>query len=127
MKEGYVFIGNNVFSTLLAVSELEQAKGLMGQKFPPPVMTFVYNTPKVNKFWMKNTPSPLDIIFCHNNKISQICYGEPYSTAIIGDNKLSDLVIELPHGTVDKSNIKYFQSAGLIAPTLEEIIKARLF
>lgn len=115
MKQGYVCISNNVISTLLACSELEQSVGLMHQSWPPPVMAFVYTEPKINKFWMHNTPSPLDIVFCHKGQVTQICYGEPYSTAMIGDNKFSDLVIELPHGEADKMGIKIGQAVDLIA------------
>lgn len=121
MEEGFIYVYNNVFSTLLALSEKEQSIGLMNQEWPPPIMSFVYGSPKINKFWMHNTPSPLDIVFCYNDKVSQICYGEPYSTAMIGDNTFSNLVIELPHGTVESSGIKVGQSAGLVRPTLVEL------
>jgi uncharacterized protein len=121
METGYVYIHNNVFPSLLAISEEEQGKGLMGQEWPPPIMSFIYAKPKVNKFWMKNTPSPLDIVFCHQGKVSQICYGEPHSTAVIGDDKFSDLIIELPHGTVDFSEIKIGHAVGLVAPTEDEL------
>lgn len=66
MKTGYVYIDNNVFTTLLAISEHEQAQGLMHIEPPTPVMSFVYDRPKINKFWMANTPAPLDIVFCRN-------------------------------------------------------------
>lgn len=121
MENGYVYIHNNVFPTLLAISEEEQARGLMGKEWPPPVMAFVYPQSKVNKFWMHRTPSPLDIVFCHQGKVSQICYGEPHSTTAIGDNVFSDLIIELPHGTVDSSGIKLGHSVGLVSPTQDEL------
>ena len=54
---------------------------------------------------MKSTPSPLDIIFCKNGKIIKICKGEPNSTKLIGNNCFSDMVIELPYGTVKNCNI----------------------
>lgn len=114
MKQGYIYIHNSVFSTLLAISEEEQAHGLMHQEWPPPIMSFVYTSPRINRFWMKNTPSPLDIIFCHAGKVSEICQGEPYSTAAIGSNLLSDLVIELPLGTAELTQIKIGQAAGLV-------------
>lgn len=123
MNKGYIYINNNIFDTLLAVSEEEQQRGLMGQAWPPPVMTFVYSSPRVNKFWMKDTPSPLDIIFCSKGKVSQICLGEPYSTSVIGDNKFSDLVIELPHGTVIASGIKLGHHVGIVEPTREYLKK----
>ena len=123
MKNGFVSLHNNIFETLLAVSEEDQAKGLMYVEPPVPNMTFVYAQPKINFFWMKATKAPLDIIFCNGGKVSQICYGEPYSTRIIGDHKYSDLVIELPHGTVERSNIKIGQCAELLNSTKNTIIK----
>jgi uncharacterized protein len=123
MNSGYIYISDNIFSTLLAISEKEQQYGLMGQVWPPPVMTFVYNSPRVNKFWMKNTPSPLDIVFCSKGRVSQICLGEPYSTSIIGDDKFSDLVIEFPYGTVLSSGIKLGHHVGVVSPNSDELKK----
>ena len=123
MNEGYIYISSNIFPTLLAVSEEEQQRGLMEQVWPPPIMTFVYASPRVNKFWMKNTPSPLDIVFCNRGEVTQICVGEPYSTSIIGDDRYSDLVIEFPHGTVHSSGIKLGHNVGVVKPTPEELKK----
>jgi uncharacterized membrane protein (UPF0127 family) len=122
MEHGYIYINNNILPSLLAISEEEQAHGLMYQEWPPPVMSFLYNTARVNRFWMKNTPSPLDIVFCHDGKVSEICYGEPHSTMVIG-SQLSDLVIELPRGTADSMGLKVGQSVGLVKPTIEELHK----
>lgn len=121
MKEGYIYIESSIFPTLLAISDVEQERGLMHVSWPPPVMTFVYESPKINKFWMHNTPSPLDIVFCLDGKITQICKGEPFSTEIIGGNKYSDLVIEFPIGTMSALNIKLGHSVGLIKPSLAEL------
>lgn len=121
METGYIYIYNNIFPTLLAISEEEQSRGLMHQEWPPPVMSFIYTTPRINKFWMKSTPSPLDILFCHKNKVSEICFGEPHSTHMIGSNLFSDLVVELPHGTVSSSKIKIGHSVGLVKPTTDEL------
>ena len=122
MEQGYVYIHNTVFPTLLAISSDEQQQGLMYQEWPPPVMSFIYATPGVNRFWMKNTPSPLDIVFCHNGKVSEICYGKPHDTTAVG-TQLSDLVIELPRGTVDSAGIKVGQAVGLFHPTIGELQK----
>lgn len=120
MEQGFIYIHNSVFPTLLAISAEEQAQGLMHQEWPPPVMSFIYDSPRYNRFWMKNTPSPLDIIFCNGGKISEICYGEPNSTRTIG-NGISDLVIELPYGTVDSAEIKIGQPVGLVNPTWDQL------
>jgi len=123
MESGFVYVHNNVFPTLLAISADEQERGLMFQEWPPPVMSFVYDAPRVSKFWMKNTPSPLDIVFCCEGKVSQLCFGKPFSTALIGDDKMSDLIIEFPHGTIESSGIKIGHSVGLVSPTPTELRK----
>ncbi len=123
MLEGYVHINSIIFPTLIAVSEREQQQGLMNVEYPPPVMSFIYASPRINKFWMHRTPSPLDIIFCCNGEVSQICAGEPYSTAPIGFDKESDLVIELPYGVVSASDIKVGNKVGIVKPTKLELNK----
>lgn len=106
MKSATLIINNNKFSTLLAISDIEQQIGLMHRKELPPSMSFIYGSPRVNKFWMKSTYLPLDIIFCCNGKIVDIHKGEPLSTKLIGSNSLSDLVVELPYGTCNKLGFK---------------------
>lgn len=123
MELGYIHIGNNIFPTLLAISYEEQAQGLMGCAWPPPIMSFIYHTAQINKFWMKATPSPLDLLFCHNGRVREICFGEPHSTAMIGGNHLSDLVVELPFGTVGATGIKLGYQVGLVKPTQDELRK----
>lgn len=123
MKQGYIFVANNIFESLFAISSEEQEKGLMFEPFPPPIMSFVYESPKVNKFWMHNTPSPLDIVFCCNGEIVQICKGDPFSTKTIGDDRYSDLIIEFPYGTVKNSNIKLRNKVGIIEPSIHELRK----
>jgi uncharacterized membrane protein (UPF0127 family) len=116
MLQGYLYIKDYIFSTLLAISDEEKENGLMFIEPPTPVMSFIYRIPQINKFWMKNTPAPLDIVFCLNGKIDKICNGTPYSTEIITNNNLSDLVIELPEGTCKKMGFKEGDPAGLVKP-----------
>ena len=106
MKSGVLYINDIELDTLLAISRQEQEQGLMWQKWPPPIMSFCYNEPRINKFWMKSTPSPLDIVFSYNGIITNICYGEPHSTKLIGNDYPSDLVVELPRGTCEILDIK---------------------
>lgn len=121
MEQGCIYIANNIFQTLLALSEEEQERGLMNIDPPIPNMTFIYTYPKINKFWMQNTKVPLDIIFSYKGEVSQICKGEPYSTSVIGDNRYSDLIVELPYGTAQSSGIKLGHKIGLIKPTEKEL------
>jgi len=123
MNDGLIYIANNLFETLFAISNEEQRIGLMHVDHPAPTMTFIYSCAQINKFWMSNTKIPLDIIFCHAGEVVQICKGEPYSTAMIGDDRLTDLVIELPYGTAKLSDIKLGHKVGLVKPTKDELNK----
>lgn len=123
LEQGFLRVESQVFPTLLAISEEEQSKGLMYQSWPPPIMSFIYNSPKVSQFWMKNTPSPLDIVFCCNGKITQIHKGEPFSTSVIGNRSLSDLVVEFPYGTVKDCNIKLGDAIKLLKPDEKQLKK----
>lgn len=100
-----VVIGDNEFHTMIAVTQQEHEKGLMFKEWPPPVMSFPYNTAAVRKFWMKNTPSPLDILFCREGFVVDIKHGKPYDCTLICPNSESDLVVELPHGTAKAYDI----------------------
>jgi uncharacterized membrane protein (UPF0127 family) len=102
----YVKIAGKKIPTILAITTDEQESGLMYKKWPPPVMSFVYASPRINKFWMKNCISPLDIVFSNKGKIISIFAGEPNSTRVIGDDRLSDLVVEFPAGTCKAYDIK---------------------
>lgn len=102
---------NNV---LLAQTPQEQENGLMYCSSPAPVMAFPYRRPQINKFWMKNTISPLDIVFSLRGKITGIFKGEPYSTASIGSDIPSDLIVEMQHGTCEHLGIRVGDPVFLI-------------
>lgn len=108
----------------MAITAEEQEQGLMFVNKLPPSMTFVYDRPKLNSFWMKNTPQPLDIIFCLNNKIVDFIEGEPYSTKILGGKSLSDLVIEMPRGSYKKMGMAIGEDIEIqyLPQTLSKII-----
>jgi len=101
-----IYIGNNCFETVVAITNDEQQKGLMFSSWPPPIMTFPYNKAEVRKFWMKNTSTPLDILFCRDNQVIHICQGEPMSLRLLGPNEASDLVVEMPLGFVKKYGVQ---------------------
>ena len=114
MKTGIIVVNDNLLEVLIAQSEVEQQRGLMYIPAPTPNMVFPYDFPNVNKFWMKATPSELDIIFCYKGKISQIHRGEPFSTQAIGNNEFSDLIIELPYGTAKELNLQIGNKISLL-------------
>lgn len=106
MPSDYIKIGNHNLPVEVAITEEEQVRGLMYVDWPPPTMIFPFEKEAVRKFWMRNTISPLDIIFCLNSKIISICQGEPLSLKLLGPDIASDLIIEMPAGSVKKLGIK---------------------
>ena len=117
-----VSIKGQAFPALVAVTAQEQERGLMFQKWPPPIMVFPYQREGYHKFWMHNTPSPLDIIFAKGNSVIGIFKGEPLSTKLIGPDQPSDLVIELPAGTASDLGLSVGDYVSF-APTKETLAK----
>ncbi len=111
---GKIKISNLEMETIIAESDEDQMAGLMHVPPPAPVMSFVYSSPRINRFWMKNTPAPLDIVFALKGTIVAIHEGEPFSTKLIGDFKPSDLVVELPYGSCEKLGIRIGDPVELI-------------
>lgn len=111
-----ISIKGQVFETLVAITEEEHRHGLMFQTWPPPIMVFPYKKAATRRFWMKNTPTPLDIVFCKNNSVVGIFKGEPLSTTLIGPNEPSDLVVELPAGTAARLGLTVGDYVGF-SPT----------
>ena len=97
-----IIINNKSLPTLVALTEPEQETGLMYKEWPPPIMSFPFISSEIRKFWMKNTPSPLDIIFCNSGRIVGIYEGKPYSEDLFGPDVPVDLVVETPSGMVKK-------------------------
>lgn len=100
-----VVFENHSLPTLVALTEEEQRIGLMRRPWPPPVMAFPYDEARVRKFWMKDTISPLDIVFCRAGRVVSIENGEPLCLKHVGPDEPCDLVIELPKGTAEKLGI----------------------
>lgn len=102
--KNYVSIKDIKFPALFAITPEEHEEGLMWKPWPPPIMCFIFKDLDIRKFWMKNTISPLDIVFCRNNIIISIHHGEPLSEEHIGPDEDIDLVVELPFGHCKKFN-----------------------
>lgn len=100
-----IFFGNCQLPTLIALTESEQQLGLMWKSWPPPIMAFPYDSVEIRKFWMKNTISPLDIVFCRNGKVIKVIAGKPLSLQHVGPDFPCDLVVELPKGLAQQLNI----------------------
>ncbi|MEY2703481.1 MAG: hypothetical protein RLY43_2120 [Bacteroidota bacterium] len=95
----FVIINKYKFPTIVAVSSLEQQQGLMNI-INPPIMSFP-GRKKIKSFWMKDTPSSLDLIFACDGLVVDRKFGAPYSLDIITSQHPADLVVEFPHGILD--------------------------
>jgi len=100
--------GKNEFIHPVVVAETvaEQRQGLMGNKTPQ-TMVFDFKDAGIYQFWMKNTPAPLDIVFCAPGGIVvDIVSGIPYSEDSVGPHLPVNLVIEFPAGFCNSKNIR---------------------
>jgi len=106
MKTLFIQFNNGVESIIdVAETSEEQARGLMGVDWPPQPMAFPSKRPEWRSFWMKDTPSPLDILFCLNGEVLQIENGAPHSLEGIGSKDAIDMVLEFPKGFCAKNKI----------------------
>ncbi|HTZ20074.1 MAG TPA: DUF192 domain-containing protein [Opitutaceae bacterium] len=69
-------VGERTVRMQLAVLSAEQQQGLMFRRDlgPDDGMLFPYRTPQVMSFWMRNTPTPLDIGFFDADGVLQEVY-----------------------------------------------------
>lgn len=105
MKD-YILYGKYKIAATTAITSEEQTQGLMFQAWPPSPMIFPYDQAAIRKFWMKNTISPLDIVFCRSGSIVAIEAGLPLSLRQVGPNIPVDLVLEFPQGFCRQLNMK---------------------
>ena len=116
MNKGTIIVGKNAIrDVFLAEKQLDQMVGLMHRPAPLPYMAFIYAKPDVARFWMKNTRQDLAIIYALGGKIMQIHRGEAFSTKLIGsEDILSDIVLEMPWETFERSQISIGDDIRLI-------------
>ncbi len=104
--------GKDTLSTIqieVAATDAEREQGLMFRTTieESTGMLFLFDRSDYQSFWMKNTPSSLDILFISpDNKILNIHkYTSPYSTEGLPSQGLSDKVVEVKGGYTDKFKI----------------------
>jgi uncharacterized membrane protein (UPF0127 family) len=99
-------INGQIIQLEVAETPEQQAKGLM---YRPPLpddrgMLFPFNPPRFARFWMRNTPSPLDMVFLRNGEVRAIvnnappCEADPCPTYGLDTPTQIDQVIELRAG-----------------------------
>jgi uncharacterized membrane protein (UPF0127 family) len=98
------------FTTEIAATSMEQAKGMMFRTEMPDdtAMIFPFPEPKPASFWMKNTVIPLDIIFVRpNGTIESIAENAvPYSTDPVLSGEPVGAVLEIRGGLAAELGIQ---------------------
>ncbi|HEY4587538.1 MAG TPA: DUF192 domain-containing protein [Brevundimonas sp.] len=102
--------GEHKFMVEIADDDAERARGLM---FRPPLeddrgMLFQFPTASEQSFWMKNTPSSLDILYIdpRGRIVSIARHTTPNSEAPIPSNGAANGVLELRAGRADEIGAK---------------------
>lgn len=121
-NESICFIANNqCFNVEIAQTAVEKEKGLMFRQNldSNKGMLFIYQTPGIYSFWMKNTIIPLDIIWIGENKT--VVYikenAEPCKTEsceIFIPNEEAIYVLEINAGLVEKYNLTIGEKVNLL-------------
>lgn len=102
--------GRHSFTVEIAADEAQRARGLMFRRSLAPNhgMLFVYARPRMISMWMKNTFSPLDMIFIGaNGKVIHVHErAVPHSLAPISSQKRALAVLELAGGSAARFDIR---------------------
>jgi len=104
-----LYAGMHKIEAELAISPEQRATGLMWRKQLPQNrgMLFVFETPGVQCFWMKNTFVPLSVAFLRNDgTITNIEDMQPQSTDSHCSTEPVRYVLEMNQGWFQQRNIK---------------------
>ena len=97
MKTINLEINDKEYNVLIAQTEDEKATGLMNveEMDDNEGMLFIYDTPQILEFWMKDTEIPLDIIFIDSDwEVKKIAKGNPFDETIMSCDNVQ-YVLEL--------------------------------
>ena len=98
------------FDVEVARTKDEQEQGLMFRTGLPAKggMLFPFPKPKIASFWMKNTPSSLDIIYIdpQGRIVSIASHATPYSETPLPSNGAANGVLELRAGRAEEIGAK---------------------
>lgn len=107
-----VTIGDQIIQLEVARTEAEQARGLMYRPALPDDrgMLFPFDLPRPLRFWMRNTPQPLDMVFLLNGEVRAVIANVPPCTTqpcpTYGPGTDANQVIELRGGRAAELGLK---------------------
>ncbi len=125
-----VEIGGQMIQLEVARTAEQQAKGLMYRPALPDDrgMLFPFEPPRSVRFWMENTPAPLDMVFLLNGEVKAIVANVPPCTTrpcpTYGSGTSVNQVIELRAGRAaelglragDRVTIRFFDAEAQPSP-----------
>lgn len=122
-------VGEKSLRVQVAVLEVEQQRGLMGRKDlgADDGMVFVYPAPRQLSFWMRNTPTPLDIgFFTADGVLGEVYPMYPYDETPV-ESRGADytLALEVNQGWFAKHGLK--PGAKLDLGLMADALRARGF
>lgn len=103
-------VGGKATRVQFAVTPAEMQRGLMGRAFigADEGMVFLYEKPQRMSFWMRNTPSPLDIgFFRADGTLGEVYPLYPYDeTTVASAGEDYTLALEMNQGWFAKNGVK---------------------
>jgi uncharacterized membrane protein (UPF0127 family) len=122
-----IAVGTQVVRMQLAISDQEKNFGLMGRRdlAPDQGMIFVFDRPQRLNFYMKNTPTPLDIgYFTSDGVLREIYQMYPFDETTISSKRYDlQLALEMNQGWFKEHDVR--PGAKIDLKALLEGIKAR--
>lgn len=124
-----ISVGGKTVRMQLAVRPAEMQRGLMERRDlgRDDGMLFIYDQPQALQFWMRNTPTPLDIgFFGPEGRLEEIYPLHPYDEKTVrsrGDRL--QFALEVNQGWYRENGVK--PGAALDRKALAEALKARGF
>ena len=122
-------VGGKVVKMQLAVKPKEMEHGLMGREDlkSDEGMLFVYATPQRMSFWMRNTPTPLDIgFFTADGVLKEVYQMYPFDeTPVMSHSSELKYALEMKQGWFEFNGVK--PGSKLDLKVLAEALKARGF
>lgn len=106
-------IRETVIDLEVAQTPEQQSMGLMFRDALPENrgMLFPFQEPRIARFWMRNVPVPLDMVFIKENKVLAIadsvppCTSQPQDCPLYGPNIPVDSVLELRAGRANSLGV----------------------
>lgn len=122
-------VGDRTVRMQLAVRSAEMQRGLMERRDlgPDDGMIFIYDKPQQMTFWMRNTPTPLDIgFFTSDGVLEEVLAMHPFDEKTVSSHSRElRFALEMNQGWYRTNGIK--PGAKLDQKALAEALKVRGF